>query len=383
MQECYHIRVETTGKKTSSKTLIYQLPAGDSGNPYFKLLDEALDHQLGVEIIGYGGKLLIPLIFRRSGTIRPSRAAETPTKEIIHIHWETCLYGSRYVLKSLALLGLNFLSLAALKARGTRVVWTMHNTRAHDYPHPLIDAMGKAMMFRYADAILIHQGRVAAEYARRYPAKHVAWVPHGSYVGYYSEPSAAQAEALRARLGIEAGDTVILSLGMIRPYKKTEAIIRAFMQTRDAEGSRPARPDLRLVIAGSCDRAYAARLAALAAGDARISFMPGFVPDTDIAAYLRIADRSVFFYDDSELTSGGIVLSLSYGVPVLSRDIPGAEIVKRGVNGELFDDEAGLARALASLHQATPAEREAARASAARSDWDSSAKKIYDIYAGL
>ena len=73
-----------------------------------------------------------------------------------------------------------------------------------------------------------------------------------------------------------------------------------------------------------------------------------FVPDLEIPKYISIADCSIFYYDESEMTSGGIVLSLSYGVPVISRDIAGAEMVDQN-SGFIFKDSNELIDILSNL----------------------------------
>ena len=62
-----------------------------------------------------------------------------------------------------------------------------------------------------------------------------------------------------------------------------------------------------------------------------------------------MADYSIFWYDNSVLTSAGIALSLSYGVPVIARDIPAADDVRDGVNGYLYTNDSELSKILLDL----------------------------------
>ena len=62
-----------------------------------------------------------------------------------------------------------------------------------------------------------------------------------------------------------------------------------------------------------------------------------FIPESEMAQLLGSADYAIFWFDDSVLTSSGVILSLSYGLPVICRRIPTAEKIRDGVNGYLFD----------------------------------------------
>jgi glycosyltransferase involved in cell wall biosynthesis len=109
-----------------------------------------------------------------------------------------------------------------------------------------------------------------------------------------------------------------------------------------------------------------------------------FVSNFDIPKYLSLANYSVFYYDKSEMTSGGIVLSLSYGVPVIARDIPGAEMVTIQ-SGILFDDESQLKEILTNLTSTSEISNSTDDiiSSVKNDSWDLVASDLWDIYRNI
>lgn len=143
-----------------------------------------------------------------------------------------------------------------------------------------------------------------------------------------------------ARFGIEPG-RYVLFVGRFVPEKAPDLLIRAF---------RRLDHPVRLVLAGgsSYTDAYAAELAQLAAGDARV-VMPGYVYGADLEA---LYDHAAAFVLPSSLE--GLPLTLleaaSHAVPIVASDIaPHLEILGPGRAGaRVFPsgDELALAAAL-------------------------------------
>ncbi len=294
-------------------------------------------------------------------------------KHIVHIHWPTILYGSAFTVKSLYLLVRNGILLALLKGvLRVRVVWTVHNAFAHDYPHPWIDRIGTALVRSCADVILLQQRCTKSAYERFFPRKRLEYLPHGSYEGVYGPRQERRLE-WRERLGFLADDIVLLSLGVIAPYKRNEEIIRAVLEQ--------SHPRVRLLIAGKGDKTYIDRLKALAGGSQRIHIQDEFIPNEEIATYLANTDYAVFFYDDSEMTSGGMVLALSYGVPVLTRQIPAAELITEK-NGKVFRSRSELVTLLDGLtkHAYTA---DSVQNTVRGTEWSTVGKQLIRIYQSL
>lgn len=239
---------------------------------------------------------------------------------IIHVHWSTALYGSKYALKSLYLMKKNFLIYLYLKLKyNVKIVWTIHNNFAHDYPHPWIDRLGRGLLRKIADKIIVQQKSTKGD----------VYIPHVNYIDAYG-PKIPRDQELRRSLGVQDGDILLISLGAQAPYKMNEKIIEAVLKTRN----------IKLLIIGKGETRYVP--------NEKIIVKNEFVADADIPRYLSIADFSVFYYDESEMTSGGMILSLSYGLPVITRNIAAAEIIntENGLVYRSFDELVSLLQAL-------------------------------------
>ncbi len=257
-------------------------------------------------------------------------------RRILCIHWSTELYGSKYILKSLFLLLTNFIGLVALKFfNAVKVVWVLHNYHAHDYPHPVVDQIGIWLMERSADVIVAQQKETERELKIRLPKKNVVYIPHTNFVGAYG-PRVEKSSLLRDEFKLSPDDVVLLSFGAIRPYKKIESIIDS-VSTMDTE----IRKKFVLVVAGKGSAEYISLLKNRAGDSVRLYIREGFVEDSEVPSLLASADYSIFYFDNSERTSGSLLVALSYGSPVIARAIPGAEDID-GSNGYTFKNEQEL-----------------------------------------
>ncbi|MDB5237317.1 MAG: glycosyl transferase group 1 [Parcubacteria group bacterium] len=293
---------------------------------------------------------------------RPWRART----RILCIHWSTELYGSKYALKSLAHMAMNALGLLLLKTFcRMKVVWVLHNNFAHEYPHPWIDQLGRKLVRAVADVIVAQQQESVAELRSEMPSKRVVRIPHCNFIGAYGP---------RAEKQRNAEDLALLLFGSVRPYKKIEEIIEALA----AAGSEAAER-IVLRIAGKGAAPYIESLQKRADGRVRLEVQEGFVPDADMPSLLASADYALFYFDESERTSGSLLLALSYGLPVIARAIPGSECVQDGVNGYRFASRAELAELLRILPNRTIPDARAVQASVEGQD----SKEIEALYLKL
>ena len=99
----------------------------------------------------------------------------------------------------------------------------------------------------------------------------------------------------------------------MRPYKCVDELLSAFA----------ALPDLtaRLIVAGGCgDAALEAELHRLAARDARVRLDLRHVPDNEVPVLMGAADV-VCCPSRGVLTSGSVLLAMSYGRPVIAPSV--------------------------------------------------------------
>lgn len=352
---------------------IFVLPSSNKNNAYINLFVDSLKVQGGVRVIGLKNDDPFYIFsYWRKGEL-------AGTQNILHVHWPTVLYGSRFVARSLFRIAKNALLLAILKTfLNVKIVWTLHNFHAHDYPHRWIDVLGQKMIRSFADLIIVQQKKTLADYKKKYPKKNTQFIPHANYIDVYG-PLLNRDNNLRTSLGFSDQDIVLISLGVIAPYKVNEKIIDAIKNA--------GAPNVKLLICGKGKEEYLNQLEKYAGKHPSVVIKSGFIADTDISKYLSIADYSVFYYDDSEMTSGGVILSLSYGIPAIVRNIPAAEIIS-AQNGHIFADENALSAIIKSISE-LPAQRPSPEGQRAiietvrQDSWVSGANTLLRLYKAL
>jgi beta-1,4-mannosyltransferase len=240
--------------------------------------------------------------------------------DVFHVHWPEAVVAFGGVLRASVKALAMFALVAALRARGTSVFWTVHNLRPHDDRHRRLRTRFAHRWSRMVDAYisLTYAAQEEAQQVLPALAKRSAFViPHGSYKGEYPD-TISQGDA-RVRLGIPEATTVFVSLGLVRRYKNIPALIRSFRQMMD--------PNLALIIAGGCsDNRLVGEIREAAGSDPRIHLHLTFIARGDVQVYLRGADLVVQPYSNV-LNSGSALLALSFERPVL--------VPRQGSLGEL------------------------------------------------
>ena len=299
------------------------LPFWTASNPYQLELARALE-VLGAHVEGAPERtLFFADILRRRA-------------DVLHLHWLSPLHrgprgpgGARRWLQVAAVA----VQLALLRAAGVRIVWTAHNLAGHEARDPGVERLCAALVARLAHRVIVHGSHareILVRELRLRSAAKLAVVPHGSYLGVY--PEGAERKAARERLGLEGTDFVFLFLGQLRPYKGLLELVRAFRKQAD--------PRARLLIAGLASSAAVEReLRAASAGESRILLRPGYVPDAELQVYFAAADVAVLPYEDV-LTSGSLLLAMSFGVACLGPRLGCMEDYLEGEGGFLYDPRA-------------------------------------------
>lgn len=343
------------------------LPSKNSNNLYIRLLKESLIKR-SVDVIEPKRDTIWSAFL-----IYISRYLSSQEK-ILHIQWPTIIYGSRFFLKSLFLLAFNVILIVILKVFfKVKVIWTIHNNYAHGDQDKFVDSLGSFFLFKFADNIIAQQKSTLENLKLKYPKSKIDYVPHGNYVGAYGEIKKKD-NSIRHFLGFKDDDIVLLSLGAIKKYKLNEKLIEAVSLLRDDF------PKLKLIIIGKSEKRYFEELKMMTDKNPNIVLINDFIPDESIPQFLANCDYSVFYYDDSELTSGGIILSLSYGIPVITRNIAGAEIVDHscGIRFEKFDELVGILKNISTNKISWDPDRIVSKVSS--QNWDVVSQKVVEIY---
>lgn len=296
----------------------------------------------------YTSALYAPLV-KAGHTVQEYRwdRAMTGQWDVVHVHWPESVFNHTFFEAWITTEGM-LVALDRARHRGAKVVWTVHNLRAHERRHERAEQRFRARFFERLDGIvtLSESGLEAARTTYPRLTELPAWVvPHPHYRGRY--PDTVTREEARRSLGLSHGDRVILNFGRVFEYKNVPALFSAVKQAPDEAwvvvvAGRPRTTEL------------AEELRRAAADESRIRLAFEFIDDARVQLYFRAADVVVLPYREI-LNSGTALLALSFDRPVLlPRAGAGEELVKR-VGGDwafTYDGELSAEDVRAALRKA-------------------------------
>lgn len=222
--------------------------------------------------------------------------------------------------------------LIIIRLSGKKIVFTVHDLDKDIKQSRVWVALNNIAHYTVcllADKIHVHneysRKRLKEKYRRQ---RGVITIPHGNYIGVY--PNTISRTDAKRKLGILDEAFVYLFLGLLRPYKGLEDLIRAF--------DNPGLKHGRLVIAGQVfgSNSYGAGLAKLAQKNKRITLVQKFIPDADIQLYMNACDIFVLPYKHIT-TSGAAALALSFGRPIIAPAITSFTEVVTKETGILYE----------------------------------------------
>lgn len=236
-------------------------------------------------------------------------------------------------------------------------------------------------VFGAMDAVVAHSEHGAARLRDEVgldPAK-VRVIPHGAFDYLTKLP---EVKPLPAELEGAEGP-VVLSFGLLRPYKGIEHLLEAYRRLTVAV---PGPVELWIVGNARMDVEPLRELAAQAGG--KVRFVTRFVEDAEIPAIFRRADLLVLPYLDAE-HSGVLYTGLAFGKPMVLSAVGGFPEVAEAGAARLIPpgDTPALAAALEELIGDETARRDlaaaATHAAAGPFSWDEAARRTIDLYREL
>jgi beta-1,4-mannosyltransferase len=296
-------------------------------NPYTWLLYSHLERQGGVKVDEYGWRRILRRRY-----------------DVWHLHWPEGHLNDRSAAVALRRTVSELSWIRWARSRGTRIVWTIHNLRAHEGYHPAVEASFWRDFIGHLDGHISLSSASQAEALARFPrlARLPGFViPHGHYRTSYPPP--LDRRDARQALGLDPMATVVALVGYVRAYKNVPRLLQEFRRLSD--------DSLVLLIAGECKSAeLSARIREAAAGDHRMRLDLRFLDEEQVHRYLSAADLVALPYREV-LNSGSAILALSLNRPVLAPDA--ASIVElqetvspawlRTYSGELTAEHLGAA----------------------------------------
>lgn len=267
--------------------------------------------------------------------------------DVWHVHWPESLLNIRNPALAAFKLSAFLAMIDLIRLRGGRIVWTVHNLKAHDALHPRLEAGFWPRFIARVDGLISLSETGLRMALERFPDLRLlpaAIIPHGHYRDLYP----CGAIDARAELGIPADARVILFFGGMRAYKNVHALVRAFRNVRDANAF--------LLIAGSpADAALSESIAKQAAGDHRVRLTLQFIERDRVGSFFAAADLVVLPYRHI-LNSGAALLALSFNRPVLVPDLGSMCDLKADFGGDwvnLFSSDLDAPELESALDRAT------------------------------
>ncbi|WP_421656720.1 glycosyltransferase [Leptothermofonsia sp. ETS-13] len=348
---------------------ILMMPDYRIDNPYQTLLAKALEAE--------GVHIQFPVGYRRVFPIfRAVKSSPVPI-DVLHLHWlNPYLKGKNWLVRLIYTLKF-LLDVLITKLSGVRVVWTVHNARSHEALFPALELWAQQALARLSDRLIVHHNAAVDEIVPMYrfsPAK-VSVIPHGHYRNNYGP--AVDPQFAREILELPTTGRIYLNLGMLRPYKGVENLLNLWQTHADLVAGHT------LLIAGKpLDEAYKQRLTEQASQTQGVLLRAVFVEDSQIPLYFSAADVVVLPFERI-LTSGSLLLAMSYGKPIIAPRTNGIAETLGKADKLLYEptDEQGLLHAFKRSMQTDLNElSELVNKECDRLDWTAIAHKTHQLY---
>jgi len=340
------------------------IPDYRKGNPYQELLANSLSK--------FGVKVNFGNIFPIFSMLRNAKKYWKP--DILHIHWQHPFLLSsnkwKTILKSTSFI----CKLILLKLLGIKIVWTVHNIVNHERRFSSIELFFSKILARLCDKLIVHCPSAKEEVMKVYGIGNssIAVIPHGKY-NYENRMSREQA---RKMLQLDSSDFVFLYFGQIRPYKGVYELIDAFKMLGNAKAQL-------LIVGNPYDKDIVIKNRS---ENKNIKTILKFVPNEEIQIYMNAADIVVIPYKEI-LTSGAVILAMSFGKPVIAPKMGCISDILNEKGGFLYQGEDGLLEAMkTALNTSEEKLNKMGKYNfklAERLNWNSIAENTYEIYKEL
>jgi glycosyltransferase involved in cell wall biosynthesis len=260
---------------------------------------------------------------------------------------------------------------------GVKIVWTVHNLISHDQKFPKLELWTRRILSKLVDGIIFHNHSSLNAVKKDYdfPTHKAIVIPHGHYRDIYKPM--VDRKAAREELDLPLNNRIYLNIGYLKPYKKIEKLINIWQNYQDIFTYNT------LVIAGKpVNNSYYLQLQEISKNTPRFILIPKFIESSKIHLFFSAADVVVFPFEKI-LTSGSLILAMSYNKPIIAPDLGGiAETL--GLAGQLLydhNDEQGL---LKTLQQSTTMDLQAlsllVKQECDALDWELIAQKTAQFY---
>lgn len=232
--------------------------------------------------------------------------------KIVHLHFFTFRLIDLIILKK-------------AKSMGFKIVATVHDVNAFDKSS---SSSIEQKCYNQLDGIIVHNQSSFDDLRKKdLPMKKCVIIPHGNYKPFIQE--------IKSRVIINSAFT-LLFFGQIKKVKGLDILLDAIYRTKQKGYN------IRLIIAGKAWKDdlvdYENKINILSLKeDVETHFH--YIPDQEVASFYERADLVVLPYTEI-YQSGVLLLTMSYGKPVLTSDLEAfKEIISDGISGFVFKNK--------------------------------------------
>ena len=261
---------------------------------------------------------------------------------VFHINWPEFYYkmgkGLIKMLVSIMLALSLIISMMIMRFLfGIRVVFSLHNLLPHNSERRWLDRIVYSAVIFCSSSVICHCIKAKELINEHYPtySGKVIVIPHPNFMGVYGDKM--NKYEMRDILNLPQDVYIYIFFGKVRAYKGIKELVKEFREVGGTED--------RLLIVGSDDgTGYIEEIKRIAGDDERIMIRGIWVLDEFVNLYMSCADCLVLPYRDI-LTSGGVLLSAQYCIPLVA---PAIGCIPEQVDGRMavLYDEGGLGDAL-------------------------------------
>lgn len=348
---------------------IFMMPDYRVDNPYQTLLSRALQQE--------GVTVHFPLGYRRVFPIY--RAVKTSPESIsgLHLHWlDPYLKGENTVVKLVYCIKF-LIDILLTRWAGVKVTWTIHNVVSHNSKFPWLELWTQRRLVRLIDRAIVHHRAAADEVAHHYklPLSKIEVIPHGHYRSVYQP--AIDSVTARQQLGLPKTSKIYLNLGMLKPYKGIERLLQVWKEHQISLGN-----SILLIVGKALDDRYGQALTEQTSDLKNVILRNRFIEDHQMHLYFSAADVVVLPFERI-LTSGSLILAMSYDKPVIAPRMGSIPETIGTADGLLYDlsDEQGVLHAIKeSMYIDLNKLGQLTHEMCDRLDWGGIAQKTVQVY---
>lgn len=293
--------------------------------------------------------------------------------DVLHHFWPDDFYKGRNLLISF-FKKLQFLLWIFWPIR-YKLIYSADNIFSHKKKVLFVDWFFRWLLLRKADRIIVSceiaKNRIIEVFGKT-NYKKIAVVAHPTYQDYY--PSTMLKENARDVLSLSQKHKVILHFGRLCRYKGIIGIIIAF-EKANCENTI-------LILAGKIeDDALRFEIKELIKNNSKILLFDEEVDNNDIQLFMAASDVCIFNFLDEPFNSGSVILSLSFGRPIIAPLVSSLNEFSQMpfFTGFKHRDEDDLAKAIKNFSLSRNDQEEAASINSYLMN-NHSIKKIGDLY---